>query len=141
MISPNALIIMAKALASISINRDPFTDAEVMDSPQRDHWSRAMDEECPTILLNHTFTKMNSREATQLRVKPIGSKWVYKTHQQKTFLSGRKGCVRVDAVCQSCQRHPDGGLLHARRQDHVSRFISPSDRHFTVSSPCVGLLL
>ena len=36
-------------------------------------------------------------------------------HQQNTFLSGRNGCVRVDALCQSCQRHPGGILLAAGR--------------------------
>jgi len=50
-----------------------------MDSPQHEHWKRAMEEECTSILLNDTFTTVNSREARQLRVKPIGSKWVYKT--------------------------------------------------------------
>jgi len=35
-------------------------------------------------------------------------------HQQKTFPSGRNGSVRVDALRQSRQRHPGGGLLHAR---------------------------
>jgi len=78
-ISANALIIMAKALASTSINSDPLTYTEAMDSPQRDDWKRAMEEECTSILLNNTFTTINSREARQLRVKPIGSKWVYKT--------------------------------------------------------------
>jgi hypothetical protein len=38
-----------------------------------------MEEECTSILLNNTFTTINSREARQLRVKPIGYKWVYKT--------------------------------------------------------------
>jgi hypothetical protein len=70
---------MAKALTSTSINSDPFTYAEAMVSPQRDDWKRAMEEECTSILLNNTFTTINSREARQLRVKPIGSKWVYKT--------------------------------------------------------------
>jgi len=37
-ISANTLIIMGKALASTSINRDPFTYAESMDSPQHEHW-------------------------------------------------------------------------------------------------------
>jgi hypothetical protein len=37
-----------------------------------------MEEECRLILLNITFTTVNSREARQLRVKPIGSKWVCK---------------------------------------------------------------
>jgi len=61
-------------------------------------------------------------------------------HQQKTFLAGRNGSVRVDALRQSRQRHPGGGSLSARRPDHSSRYISPSDRRFTVSSRSVGLL-
>jgi len=58
---------------------DPFTYSEAMDSPQRDHWKRAMEEECTSILLNNTFSALNSRETWQLQVKPIGSKWAYKT--------------------------------------------------------------
>jgi len=61
-------------------------------------------------------------------------------HQQKTFPSGRNGCVRVDALRQSCQRHPGGGLFRARRQYHASRCISRSDRRLAVSSRSVGLL-
>jgi len=38
-----------------------------------------MEEESTSILLNTTFSALNSQEARQLRVKPIGSKWVYKT--------------------------------------------------------------
>jgi hypothetical protein len=38
-----------------------------------------MEEESTSILLNDTFSALNSREARQLQVKPIGSKWVYKT--------------------------------------------------------------
>ena len=78
-ISSNALIIMAKVLASTSTNRDPFTYVQAMDNPQRDDQKRALEEECTSILLNHTFTTINSWEARQLRVKPIGSKWVYRT--------------------------------------------------------------
>jgi len=37
-----------------------------------------MEEECTSILLNNTFTPINSREARHLQVKSIGSKWVYK---------------------------------------------------------------
>jgi len=37
-----------------------------------------MEEECTSIMLNNTFTIINSRETRQLRVKPIGPKWVYK---------------------------------------------------------------
>ena len=53
---------------------------------------------------------------------------------------GRNGSVRVDALRQSRQRHPGGGLLRARRQYNASRCISPFDRCFTVSSRSVGLL-
>jgi len=70
---------MAKALASTSINSDPFIYAEAMDSPQHEHWKWAMEEEYTSILLNKTFTTVSSREARQLWVKPIGSKLVYKT--------------------------------------------------------------
>jgi hypothetical protein len=55
-------------------------------------------------------------------------------HQQKTFPSGRNGCVTVDTLRLSSQRHPGGKLLHARHQYHVSCCISPSDRSFAVSS-------
>ena len=55
-------------------------------------------------------------------------------HQRKTFPSGRNGSVRVDALRQSRQRHPCGGLLRARRQYHASRCTSPSDRGFALSS-------
>jgi len=58
---------------------DPYTYAEAMESPQRDHWKRAMEEETTSILLNNTFSALNSWEAQQLQVKLIGSKWVYKT--------------------------------------------------------------
>jgi hypothetical protein len=58
---------------------DSFTYAEAIESPQRDHWKIAMEEESTSILLDNTFSALNSREALQLRVKPIGSKWVYKT--------------------------------------------------------------
>jgi len=50
-----------------------------MASPQRNHWKRAMEEESMTILLNNTFSALNSWDAWPLQVKPIGSKWVYKT--------------------------------------------------------------
>jgi len=38
-----------------------------------------MKEESTSILLNNTFSALNSWEAHQVQVKPIGSKWVYKT--------------------------------------------------------------
>jgi len=38
-----------------------------------------MEEESTLILLNSTFSALNSWEAQQLHVKPIGSMWVYKT--------------------------------------------------------------
>jgi len=38
-----------------------------------------MEEDSTSILLNNTFSALNSEEARQLKVRPIGSKWVYKT--------------------------------------------------------------
>jgi hypothetical protein len=58
---------------------DTFTYMAAIVSPQWDHWKRAMGEESKTILLNNTFSTLNSREAQPLLVKLIGSKWVYKT--------------------------------------------------------------
>jgi len=59
--------------------------------------------------------------------------------QQKTFLSRRNGCIRVDSLGQSCQRHPGGGLLRARREYHALHCISPSDLGFAISSGSVCL--
>jgi len=50
-----------------------------MAGPLRDHWKRAIDEESASILLNNTFSTVNSKEAKQLLVKPVGSRWVFKT--------------------------------------------------------------
>jgi len=58
---------------------DPFTYTEAMEIPQWDHWERGMQDESTSILLNNTLSALNSREAQQLQVKLIGSKWVYKT--------------------------------------------------------------
>jgi hypothetical protein len=68
----------------------------------------------------------------------MGMVLVMVIHQQKTFPSGRNCSVRVDTLRQ---RHPGGGLFHARRQCDVSRCILPSDRCFAVSSRSVGLLI
>jgi hypothetical protein len=76
-ISAKELIIMAKALATMT--SDPLTSVEAMDSPHHKHWKQAVAEDCKSILLNNTFTTVNSWKARQLRVKPIGSKWVHKT--------------------------------------------------------------
>jgi len=68
-----------EALTASEATGDPFTYAEAMESPQRNQWKRAMEEESTSILLNNTFSARKSREALQLQGKPIGSKWVYKT--------------------------------------------------------------
>jgi len=69
----------AEALTASAATGDPYTYAEAMESPQQDHWKRAMEEGSTSILLNNTFSARRSQEAWQLQVKPIGSKWVYKT--------------------------------------------------------------
>jgi hypothetical protein len=61
-----------------------------MESPQQDHWNRAMEEESSSILLNNTFSALNSRKAQQLHVKPIGSKCVYKTKHNPDGSTGYK---------------------------------------------------
>jgi len=58
---------------------DPYAYGEAMASPQRNHWKRAIEEESTSILLYNTFSALNSRDAQQLHVKPIGSNWVYRT--------------------------------------------------------------
>jgi len=63
----------ASAEALTASIEDPFTYVEAMESPQRDHWKRAMQEESTSIMLNNTFSALNSQEALQLQVKPIGS--------------------------------------------------------------------
>jgi len=68
----------AKAVTGSAATGHPYTYNKAIDSPQWDHWNRAMEEECTSILFNNTFSALNSREARQLRVQPIGSKWVYK---------------------------------------------------------------
>jgi len=108
MISTKALIILAKALASTSINSDPFTYAEATDSPQRNHLKGAMEEECTSILLNDTFTTINSRGARQLQVKPIGSKWVYKTKHNPDGTIWYKARVVFRGY-----EHPDCGETYA----------------------------
>jgi hypothetical protein len=92
---------MANALASTSINSDPFTYAEAMDSPQHEHWKRAMEEECTSILLNNTFTTVNYQEARQLRVKPIGSKWVYQTKYNPDGTIRYKACLVIKGYEQT----------------------------------------
>jgi len=105
-ISANALIIMVQALTSTSINSDAFTYAEAMDSPQREHWKRAMEEECTSILLHNTFTTINSREARQLRVKPIGSKWVYKTKHNPDGTIQYKARLVIEGYEQQTSERP-----------------------------------
>jgi len=55
----------AEALTASAATGDPFTYAAAMESPQRNYWKRAMEEESTSILLNNTFSGLNSREARQ----------------------------------------------------------------------------
>jgi hypothetical protein len=50
----------AEALTASEAIGDHFTYAEAMESPQRNHWKRAMEEESTSILLNNTFSALNS---------------------------------------------------------------------------------
>jgi hypothetical protein len=62
------------------------------------------------------------------------------TSIKKTCPSGRIGCIRLDALRQSCHSHPGGGIVCPGRQDYVSRGISPSDRYFPISFHSVSHL-
>jgi hypothetical protein len=62
-----------KAMTFASMTRDPLSSPDAIDSPQHEHWKRAMAEECTVSLLKNTFTTVNFRKARQLPVKPIGS--------------------------------------------------------------------
>ena len=54
-----------------------------------------MEEECTSILLNNTFTTINSQEARELQVKPIGSKWVYKMKHNPDSTIRFKACLVI----------------------------------------------
>jgi hypothetical protein len=47
---------------------DPFIYAEAIESPQQDQLKRAMEKESTSILLNNTFSALNSRETLQLHI-------------------------------------------------------------------------
>ena len=68
--------IVMHALTSIATDGDPSTYEEAMNSPQRAQWQVAIREECTSILQNDTFA---SESESKPRIKPIGSKWVFKT--------------------------------------------------------------
>jgi len=95
-----------------------------------------MDMNMLTELLTYSSHLIVTDNQSSSLSLPIGTL----CHQQKIFPSGRNDSVRVDALRQSRQRHPGGGILRAWRQFNASRSISPSDRCFTVSSRSVGLL-
>jgi len=60
-----------------------------------------MEEQCTSILLNNTFTAVNSQEARRLLVKPIGSNWVYKTKLNPDGTILNKACQVIKGYKQS----------------------------------------
>jgi hypothetical protein len=57
-----------------------FADVvEAFKSSQHNHWNRALETDCTSILLITIFSILNSWETQQLQAKLIRSKWVYKT--------------------------------------------------------------
>jgi hypothetical protein len=54
-----------------------------------------MEEASRSILLNNTFTTINSQEARQLRIKPIGSKWVYMRKHNPDRTIRYKACLVI----------------------------------------------
>jgi len=114
-----------------------------VSAPRREHGRKCHRLPCTTIALIAGTVLSESHCGCLAHTIEYGSPIVqqlqatvpdHEAHQQKTFPSGRNGSVRVDALRQSHQRHPGGGLLRTRRQYHASRCTSPSDRSFAVSS-------
>ena len=68
---------MMHALTSIAIDGDPSTYEEARNSPQRAQWQAAIREDCTSILQNDTFAA--ECESKPHSIKPIASKWVFKT--------------------------------------------------------------
>jgi hypothetical protein len=93
--------LMASALASTTINGDRLTYAETMAGRHGDHWKRAIDEESTSILLNNTFTTVNSKKAYQLHVKPVGSRWVFKTTRYPDGSTRYKACLVIKGYEQT----------------------------------------
>ena len=93
-------------------------------------------------LLTTFWTRNWSREMTDpLLANSLGA--VYQgisTHKKQTFPCGGNGCVRVDALCQNCQRHPGGRWLQAGRRYQTTRCISPFEHGLAGCSSSVGLL-
>ena len=52
-----------------------LTWEEAMESPEREDWKRAIEEECASIMANNTLRMM---EQDETRENSIGSKWVFK---------------------------------------------------------------
>jgi hypothetical protein len=92
--------LMASALPSTTINGDPSKYAEAMTGPLRDHWKQAIDEESASILLNNTFNRVCSKEAKQLHVKLVGSRWVFKTKRNPDWSIWYK----AGQVIKSCEQ-------------------------------------
>jgi len=84
-----------------------------MESPQRGHWKRAMEEESTSILLNNTFSALNSREVRQLQVKPNVSQWVYKTKPNPNESTRYKACLVIKGYKQTdfCETYVPVGKL------------------------------
>jgi len=60
-----------------------------------------MGEESTSILLNDTFSGLNSQKARQLQVKPIGSKWVYRTRHNPDGSTWYKAWLVINGYKQA----------------------------------------
>jgi len=62
---------------------------------------RAIDEESASILLNNTSTTVNSKEAKKLLVKPVGSRWVFKTKRNPNGSTHYKARLVIEGYEQT----------------------------------------
>jgi hypothetical protein len=59
-----------------------------------------MEEESTSMLLNNTFSGLNSQQARQLQVNPIGSKWDYKTENNSDRSTQYKAWLVIEGYKQ-----------------------------------------
>jgi hypothetical protein len=59
-----------------------------------------MEEESTSVVLNNTFSTLNSREARQLQLKPIVCKVVYKTKHNPDGSTQYKVCLIIKGFKQ-----------------------------------------
>jgi len=77
--------------------KDLLRYAEVMNSSHRHHWNSVKEKDSTLILLNNTISIPNSQGAQQLQLKPIGSKWIYKSNHNPDGFTKYNALIVIQA--------------------------------------------